>query len=628
MAMPDSAKPAVRRLSLRNVLVLVALGVVVVGGFYLQQSGRLDALIAFAMKGPQQPPRELPPYFIVRVIDEQSQPVPVFEMRLGRSDMVGGAWTTSGGGQINIPGSSLGPERDAISNAIDVVVRADGFASTFAHFAGSEREKLLAGNATITMCRGEKVELRFRLPEGLDWPAKLMPEIYFAEHQGPVRTMWQPQNRRIYKDLKGHSLLDFNFLNAKEGDAGRFALQLAQGGEPFYVAIHSPGFLQFFERGPVTLADTTDGVLEIDIPKPAVLDVSFDSGNDTVGGMPFEGVSLRVLQKNPYRNSYVEVMSQDGNTRRQELRLGDLAPADYRVEVRARIKPDMRDMLPAKGHPGIYLDFKEVVLGAGETRRVDFHYKPFDAHAFRGDHSAKIRIVNPDGSPAAGRKVTVFYCHEGYGDLEVFSGKTPKSGEIEIQGLTDRKLENVALGAYRIDVDGHQLRYFSFTKGTSSETFAFQLPGQVGDVAPDIDLVNVSTGVRTRLRDLRGKVVCLELWETGCGPCQPAMAKLNQLAAEKRDAWRGRVAIVPLSIDEQLEDVARHVKQRAWDQLDHYWSGAEGSKGWNAPVIHAFGLEGVPHLLIINRDGRIVWRGHPADPSQDLAARIEELVKR
>src|SRR6266851_3108189 len=128
----------------------------------------------------------------------------------------------SGGGQIIISGILIPRgEGEAIAKVIDAVVRAEGFASTLVHFAGSEREKLLAGNATITMRRGEKVELRFRLPEGLDWPAKLTPEVYFADHQGPVRIMWQPENRRIYKGLKFDSIFDFNFLNAKEGDAGR-----------------------------------------------------------------------------------------------------------------------------------------------------------------------------------------------------------------------------------------------------------------------------------------------------------------------------------------------------------------------------------------------------------------------
>ena len=224
MAMSDSAKPAARR---RIVLALVALGVVV-GALYLSHSGRLDVLITLAMEGPQQllqPNRQ--PDFVVRVIDEQGQPVPAFQARLGRSDRVGCDWTPGFDGHVLIPGFMIDGE------ATDAVVRADGFASTYAHVAGSEREELLAGNGTITMRRGEKVELRFRLPQGLDWPAKLTPEVYFAGYQRAVRIIWQPENRRIYGQLKGHSMLDSNYLNAKGGDAGRVALRLARGGEPF-----------------------------------------------------------------------------------------------------------------------------------------------------------------------------------------------------------------------------------------------------------------------------------------------------------------------------------------------------------------------------------------------------------
>jgi thiol-disulfide isomerase/thioredoxin len=163
--------------------------------------------------------------------------------------------------------------------------------------------------------------------------------------------------------------------------------------------------------------------------------------------------------------------------------------------------------------------------------------------------------------------------------------------------------------------------------------FLHQMANQPGQRRPpcsgtkfrQVELLHERFDALRELSDLRGKVVCLELWSTGCGPCQPAIGKLNQLAAEKRDTWRGRVVLVPLSIDERPEDVARHVKRLAWDQLDHYWSGEEGSRGWNAPAIQAFGIEAVPRMLLINRNGRIVWRGHPAD--QSYAARIEELLK-
>jgi hypothetical protein len=76
MAMSASAKPAVRMLSLWNAFALVALAVIAAGGLFLQQSGRLDALVAFAMNGPQRPEPKPPPDFVVRVIDEQGLPVP------------------------------------------------------------------------------------------------------------------------------------------------------------------------------------------------------------------------------------------------------------------------------------------------------------------------------------------------------------------------------------------------------------------------------------------------------------------------------------------------------------------------------------------------------------------------
>jgi thiol-disulfide isomerase/thioredoxin len=598
-------------LSLRNVLTLLALAVIAVGGLFLH---RFDALIAFAMDGLRHNPL---PAFVVRVIDEQGHPVPAFEMKLGPSGHPEGNWVVGASGQIQWPGY-LTPE----DGAIEAVVRADGFASTLSHFAGADRKKLLAGNAIITMHKGEKVELQFRLPQGLDWPAKLTPEVYFADQQSGVRIMWQPANRRNMK--KGPSALDFNFLNAKRTDAGGFALQLAAGGEAFYVGVHSPGFLQFFERGPFTLADASNGVVLVDVPKPAVLEVNFEPGSETAG-LPFDLTTLLVLQKDAYASSYEEVMSRQGDTRRQTLRLADLAPAEYQVDLVGLRKRDQQEMSRVKSHPYRYFESRNVVLRAGETRHVDFRYKSLDANAFRGDRTAKIRIVNADGSPAAARRVTVSYRSGGHGYQEVFSGNVSQSGEVQIQGITDRKPEDDAFGPYKVEVDGSQVGHFSFTKSTLIEAFGFRLPPQVGDVAPDIDLVSVSTGLRTRLRDFRGKVVCLELWSTHCGPCQPAMAKLNQLAAKKRDAWRGRVVIVPLSIDERPADVAQRVKQRQWDQLDHYWSGAEGSKGWNAPVMREFVVEGVPILLILNRNGRIAWRGHPADPSLDLAGRIEKL---
>jgi len=614
-------KLAPRRLPLRRVLAILALVAVPGGGLLLQQSGLLNALVESAMNRPivREAP---PPDYVIRVIDERGQPVPAFQIILQADGRGLTMWETGAGGQVTLSGYESTQYREQW--AIDALVRADGYAGTLARFAGSDRGKLFASKATITMHQGEQVELRFRLPQGLRLPDDFAPEVYFAGHRDTVRIMWDPENRRAYE---GH-MPDFNFLNVKRSVGGRFVFRLARGSGPFYVAIHRPGFLQFFESGPFTSADVPNGILEIGIPKPASLNVRFDPGPET-GDRPFEGVRLEVDGKIPLTLSYFQVTSRDGEAGRQQLQVADLAPGTYKATVLTRTKRAGQELPPSTGHSGVYRDSSEVSLSAGETRHFDFRYAPFDPNVFRGDSTARIRIINSDGSPAAGRPVKVSYRDSRYGDLEVFSGQTSRSGECEIQGITDGKPERPTLAAYGIAVDDRGLGHFSFTKGKSNEAFTFYLPPRVGDVVPNIDLVNVSTGVRSKLHDLRGKVVCLELWATWCGPCQRAMEKLNQMASEHHVAWHNRVAIVPLSIDEHPETVSRHVKQRAWDQVDQYWSGAQGATGWDAPAVRAVVGQAVPELLIIDRDGRILWRGNPADKSEkmDVAARIQEALE-
>jgi thiol-disulfide isomerase/thioredoxin len=613
---------SVRRASLRHVLATLVLIAVAGGGLLLQRSGLSGALVESAMN--RQVVREAPPPdYIVRVIDGRGQPVPAFQIMLQTADRGLTVWETGANGQVTLSGYQSSQYREQW--AIDALVRADGYASTLARFEGPDRVKLFGGQATITMRRGEPVELRFRLPQGLRWPAGYAPEVYFAVHRDAVRIMWNPENKRSYN---GH-MPDFNFLNVKRSDGERFAFRLARESDPFYVAVQSPGFLQFFESGPFTSADVANGILEIGIPKPASLIVGFDPGPAKAGEMPFEVVRLEVSGKDTLRNSYLTVISRDGAAVRQRLQVADLAPGTYNATVRTRTKRSGQELPPSTVHQEAYRDSTDVVLAAAETRHVDFRYAPFDPNVSRGYAAARIRIVNSDDSPAANRLVKVSYRDAHYGDLEVVSGHTSGSGELEIRGITDRKSEGATFADYRIDVDGHVLGSFRITKGKSTEAFTFHLPPRVGNVVPNIDLVNVSTGVRSKLHDLRGKVVCLELWATWCGPCQESMAKLNQMAFQHRAAWEDRVAIVPLSIDEQPDTVSRHVKQRAWDQVDHYWSGDRGATGWDAPAVRALICQFVPELLIVDRDGRILWRGNPADKSEikDVAARINEALE-
>jgi hypothetical protein len=107
------------------------------------------------------------------------------------------------------------------------------------------------------------------------------------------------------------------------------------------------------------------------------------------------------------------------------------------------------------------------------------------------------------------------------------------------------------------------------------------------------------------------------------------MAGLHALANAQSSAWKERVALVPISIDADPERVRSHIAQRSWTGMEHFWSGDGKGRDFDAPAARAFVINSVPQSILIGRDGRILWRGHPLDDRDgiDLKKRIEQALE-
>ncbi|MHC4398109.1 MAG: TlpA family protein disulfide reductase [Planctomycetota bacterium] len=104
-----------------------------------------------------------------------------------------------------------------------------------------------------------------------------------------------------------------------------------------------------------------------------------------------------------------------------------------------------------------------------------------------------------------------------------------------------------------MSVDGDLIGSFYLSGLEKHRTLEFKLIPQAGDPAPDITMVDAESLEEVKLSDFRGQVVYLEFWATWCGPCQQHMAELDALWQERRSAWEGKVALVPLSLNSDVE---------------------------------------------------------------------------
>jgi peroxiredoxin len=123
-----------------------------------------------------------------------------------------------------------------------------------------------------------------------------------------------------------------------------------------------------------------------------------------------------------------------------------------------------------------------------------------------------------------------------------------------------------------------------------------------GDPAPEFTLQDLS-GKKHTLSELRAKgPALLFFWSTECGFCRVMAPKLQKLHAERSAAG---LTVAGIDIDFNMrEQVEAFVRERKLEYLILH-----GSLD-NADVIEAYGVPGTPTLVVVGRDGRVVYFGH------------------
>jgi len=124
------------------------------------------------------------------------------------------------------------------------------------------------------------------------------------------------------------------------------------------------------------------------------------------------------------------------------------------------------------------------------------------------------------------------------------------------------------------------------------------VPHSTKKETPDIEFADAS-GRPLRLSSFRGRVVLLNVWATWCAPCREEMPSLDRLQAKLGSPT---FEIVAISIDSggasMVDSFFRTYRLR---RLQRYF-------GESDTTLRRLGIAGVPATLLIDRQGREVWR--------------------
>ena len=116
--------------------------------------------------------------------------------------------------------------------------------------------------------------------------------------------------------------------------------------------------------------------------------------------------------------------------------------------------------------------------------------------------------------------------------------------------------------------------------------------------------------------DLLGKVVVIDFWATWCGPCVAELPHMKKVYAQYKDKG---VAFVGISLDkpDQKQQLIDFVKLNEMP-----WPQSYSGKYWQDPTARQYGVNGIPSIWVIGKDGRIF----SDDAREDLEGTLDKAL--
>ncbi|MCF8275008.1 MAG: TlpA family protein disulfide reductase [Flavobacteriaceae bacterium] len=139
--------------------------------------------------------------------------------------------------------------------------------------------------------------------------------------------------------------------------------------------------------------------------------------------------------------------------------------------------------------------------------------------------------------------------------------------------------------------------------------------------APEFNYEN-HIGGTTSLKDLKGKIVYIEIWATWCGPCVKEMPALTQLIKDFKDK---NIEFVSISIDSK-NDYDKWRKMVPEKNVGGIQLLAD--KGLKSDFMLSFSVGLIPRSILLDEEGKIITDKAPRPSAENTKDYLDSLLTR
>ncbi len=129
----------------------------------------------------------------------------------------------------------------------------------------------------------------------------------------------------------------------------------------------------------------------------------------------------------------------------------------------------------------------------------------------------------------------------------------------------------------------------------------YQNSASGGKTAPEISLKNPK-GNTLKLSSLKGKYVLIDFWASWCGPCRKENPNVVRLYKKYKD---NGFTIFSVSLDQDPQAWKAAIEADGLEWPNH----VSDLLGWNSSMPALYGFNGIPHTVLIDKEGKIIETG-------------------